>query len=171
MGGVGGYGNMYPGMTDAEAMEEEKNSHAAADAFAAGNLDYQAGRTRQAADRYREVLRLAPQHSFAWANLGNAQRDLGDVDGAITSHRKATKLFPARARHWFNLGVSLYSSRRHLGEALEAFRKALSINNYMASAHYSLGVALVESGDRAEAKGHYEQAVRIEPHTMVGSDE
>ena len=76
---------------------------------------------------------------------------------------------PARARHWFNLGVSLYSSRRHLGEALEAFRKALSINNYMASAHYSLGVALVESGDRAEAKGHYEQAVRIEPHTMVSA--
>ena len=74
-----------------------------------------------------------------------------------------------RARHWFNLGVSLYSSRRHLAEAVESFRHALHLNDAFASAHYSLAVALVEAGKRADAHGHYEKAIAIEPHTMVSA--
>lgn len=172
-GGYGGRGGNFfsERMSDAAAMEEERDVYAAAEAFAQGNIEYQNGvlHYHTAHEKYLEAVQLAPGHSFAWANLGNVQRDLGDLEQSVASHRRAATLLPTRARHWFNLGVSLYSSRRHLAEAVESFRHALHLNDAFASAHYSLAVALVEAGKRADAHGHYEKAIAIEPHTMVSA--
>jgi hypothetical protein len=49
------------------------------------------------------------------------QRELREFGEAVKSHRTAASLLPNRARHWYNLGVSLYSSRTALPEAVEAF--------------------------------------------------
>ena len=37
----------------------------------------------------------------------------------------------------------------------------------MANAHFNLGVALAEMGQRAEAASRYQQAAALEPNTMV----
>lgn len=115
LGGVGGDGfDLGP--------NDDKDAYDAADAFAHGNTEYTNGRLQAAKQRYLEAVRLAPSHTFAWANLGNVQRELREVDAAIVSHRYAVSLLPTRARHWYNLGVSLYSSRNALPDAVDAFQ-------------------------------------------------
>jgi len=148
--------------------DAEKATYDAADAFALGNAELVAGRLEPAKQQYAVAVQLAPQHSFAWANLGNVQRDLGEWPVAVASHRRAVSLLPTRARHWYNLGLSLHGSRESLPEAVGAFEAAVRLNDALASAHFSLGTALAEMGSRDEAKGCYLKASSLEPASGVG---
>jgi len=48
-------------------------------------------------------------------------------------------------------------------EALAAYRQALAIDPDFAEAHNDLGVALVHLAQPAEARSHFERAVRAAP--------
>jgi Flp pilus assembly protein TadD len=91
--------------------------------FAAAVGCHQAGDFRQAAARYRDILRQQPDHAGALHLLGVAcqQEDLLE---AATCIRRAIAIDGSKAVYHNNLGVVLRGQGR-LSEATAAYRRAL----------------------------------------------
>ncbi|MEM8599049.1 MAG: tetratricopeptide repeat protein [Bacteroidota bacterium] len=123
---------------------------------------HQRGRLRQAADRYREVLRLAPGHADASHFLGLALAQAGQPAEALPHLRQAAAALPQRPDVFTNLGEA---ERRtgNLEAAARAYHKALRLDARFAPAHYNLANVLKTTGALGEAVKHYEQAVRHAP--------
>ncbi|MCM0020754.1 MAG: tetratricopeptide repeat protein, partial [Tagaea sp.] len=89
------------------------------------------------------------------ANLGNARRATGDLEGAILALRRAAELEPANALTQANLGAALGEAGR-LGEAIAACRAALAADPANAPARSNLASALLDMGDVAGARAEWE---------------
>jgi tetratricopeptide (TPR) repeat protein len=106
----------------------------------------------QAMKRSTELL---PNDAEAHNNLGNAQRDLGQVNDAVTSFRQALKIQPSYAEAHNNLGNAL----KDLGDfdaAVASFRQALRIKPGVADIHWNLSAPLLAKGDYLEGWQHFE---------------
>jgi hypothetical protein len=68
-------GSVGGGLSDGGigAAAADRALYEAADMFSLGNEEYAAGNVEAARLRFEEAVRFNPQHSFAWANLGNVQ--------------------------------------------------------------------------------------------------
>src|SRR5262249_22644439 len=55
------------------------------------------GRKREAAEAFREVVRLKPDHARAHHNLGVSLKDIGDLEGAKKAWRDALRSQPDNA--------------------------------------------------------------------------
>ena len=64
-----------------------------------------ANRRNEAADLYRQALRLRPSWAEGWWSLGTLLYDQDDYSGAAAALRKATALNPAAGRGWAMLGL------------------------------------------------------------------
>lgn len=73
-----------------EALEADAGHYRAGTNL--GNLDLEAGRPAEAEARYREVLRLSPDHDGAHHNLGVALRRQGRLQESVRSIRRAQRL-------------------------------------------------------------------------------
>jgi len=105
---------------------------------------------------------LLPDDAEACCNLGNALRDLGQLDAAAARYRRALELKSDSAETHGNLGNIL----RDLGqytEALASFQRALQIKPGYAEAHYNRGIVLRELGRFTEAIASYRQALVLRP--------
>lgn len=105
---------------------------------------------------------LSPDDPIALNNLGNDQRQIGQLSEAIQTYRLALKLNPDAAEIYCNLGIAL-QDYGHLEEAVENFRNAIKLKPDFDGFHSSLGVALEASGLLAEAVGSYRRALEINP--------
>ncbi|MEO1075857.1 MAG: tetratricopeptide repeat protein, partial [Bacteroidota bacterium] len=123
---------------------------------------HQRGRLRQAADRYRDVLRLVPGHADAAHFLGLALAQAGQVSAALPHLRQAAAALPRRPDVLTNLGEAERRSG-DLEAAARAYHKALRLDARFAPAHYNLANVLKATGALGEAVRHYEQAVRHAP--------
>src|SRR5205085_7762180 len=85
------------------------------------------GEREQAADTWREVLRINPGDVDALANLGILSCDLGRISDAIDFGERALKLDPNRADVLSNLGIA-YEQQGRLADAVQCFRRALAID-------------------------------------------
>jgi tetratricopeptide (TPR) repeat protein len=121
----------------------------------------QQGRLDEAAEAYRETVRLEPTHYFAYNNLGTSLVKQDKFDEAIEAFRKSRQIRPSFAEAHFNLGNCLLR-QRELDEAVNAFREALRYDPAFASAHYNLGVALQYQGRLDEAIEEYRETLRLE---------
>jgi tetratricopeptide (TPR) repeat protein len=91
---------------------------------------------------------------------------------ALRSFELATRIDPALARAWNNLGVA----RARLGDrdgAVDAYRTAVTLDADSQSAHLNLAVVHLREGDLASADRHIREAERIDPrnpqlHTLRG---
>src|SRR4051812_12237092 len=55
----------------------------------------------------KQLVEMAPQVHAAWATLGVAQMELGELDGAVTSLRRALALAPNDPAVRLNLGEAM----------------------------------------------------------------
>lgn len=88
------------------------------------------------------------------ANLGNARRATGDLEGAILALRRAAELEPGNALTQANLGAAL-SEAGCLSEAIAACRAALAAEPANAPARSNLAAALLDGGDVAAARAEW----------------
>jgi tetratricopeptide (TPR) repeat protein len=105
---------------------------------------------------------IKPNYYEAHNNLGLTLRDLGKLDGAVTSFHKALAIKPDYYEAHNNLGLTL----RDLGkmdEAVTSFHKALAIKPDYIEAHNNLGVAHRELGNLDEAVASLQKALDIKP--------
>jgi protein O-GlcNAc transferase len=110
----------------------------------------------------RKTDELFPAHADAHNNLGNVLRDLGQLDEAAVSYRRALDIAPNLAEAHSNLGVVLWDLGQ-LDEAAMSYRRALSIAPDLAEAHSNLGLILWDLGQLDEAVERHRIALSFKP--------
>ena len=118
-------------------------------------------------------MTLSPQDAEAHSNLGVTLKELGRLDEAEVSYKKAIALKPDLAEAHSNLGNTLKKLGR-LDEAEVSNTQAIALKPDYAEAHSNLGNTLQELGRLDEAKASYKQAIALKPdyaevHSNLGN--
>ncbi|HEY4057574.1 MAG TPA: tetratricopeptide repeat protein [Kofleriaceae bacterium] len=106
-----------------------------------------------AIEAYRRVLRLRPETTEAWINLGRLFAESGDATAANDCFKSAVELDPADATAYYNLGVLAQDAGKE-EEAIALYRRALELDPRLAEAHYNLATLFDQSGDSRSAIRH-----------------
>jgi tetratricopeptide repeat protein len=106
-----------------------------------------------AIDAYRRSLRLRPECTEAWINLGRLFAESGDALAAHDCFRSALELDPADATAYYNLGVLAQDAGKE-ADAIALYRRALELDPHLAEAHYNLATLFDQSGDSRAAIRH-----------------
>ena len=115
---------------------------------------------------YEEAIRLKPDYSDAYNNIGLIYARSGRDDLAIEAYKKALDniiyLNPQRAH--FNLGV-VYLNRKEYHKAVEQFEEATNLVPDYAEAYVNLGRAYEGLHMDRQARRSYEKAVEFAPNS------
>ncbi|MBI5043903.1 MAG: tetratricopeptide repeat protein [Nitrospirae bacterium] len=122
----------------------------------------EAGMHKEAAEAYKQAIRIKPDDAEPHYNLGGAYGSLGMYKEAINAYKQAIRVKPDYAKAHYNLGIT-YGELGMYREAIEAFKQAIRIKPDYAEAHYNLGVAYGSLDMYKEAINAYKQAIRIKP--------
>jgi len=106
-----------------------------------------------AIDAYRRTLRLRPEITEAWINLGRLFAESGDPLAAHDCFRSALDLDPADATAYYNLGVIAQDAGKE-ADAIALYHRALELDPQLAEAHYNLATLFDQSGDSRSAIRH-----------------
>jgi tetratricopeptide (TPR) repeat protein len=114
------------------------------DAFRTDNLllmssiQFQLRNFSEAVFYAQQCIRVDPNFSEAYSNLGNALKELGDLRAAVQFYNKAIKLKPRFADAYNNLATA-HMQLGQLDEAKETYRMALVLDPKLVDAHNNLG--------------------------------
>ena len=128
-----------------------------------------AGRHEDAERHARVAVTMSPQSDEAHRELANVRFERRDVDGAIAELHTAIALRPAYATSHALLGYMLIRSARYR-EAVAPLTRATELNSRDASSFQLLGTAYQYLGDRQQAIGNYEHALRLNPSAIALSN-
>ena len=106
-----------------------------------------------AIDAYRRSLRLRPEITEAWINLGRLFAESGDATAAHDCFRSALDVDPADATAYYNLGVIAQDAGKE-ADAIALYHRALELDPQLAEAHYNLATLFDQSGDSRSAIRH-----------------
>ncbi len=106
-----------------------------------------------AIDAYKRSLRLRPESTEGWINLGRLHAETGDAVAANECFRTALERDPEEATAYYNLGV-LAQDVGSEAEAITLYRRALEIDPQLAEAHYNLATLFDQAGDSRSAIRH-----------------
>jgi predicted TPR repeat methyltransferase len=123
----------------------------------------QAEQWAAAAQLYRSILEVAPDHAGALHFSGVlAHQQEQDAD-AVALIARSLELEPDRADWHSNFGIVL-QDRLRLREATAAYEQAIGLDSEHANAHNNLGVVLRAQGRLVDAEAAYRTAIQIDPH-------
>jgi protein O-GlcNAc transferase len=131
-------------------------------AFALALQQHQAGRLREAEQRYRQILAQQPEHADALHMLGVVAIQTGRNDAAVELIGKAVATRPGFPQALNNLANALLALGR-AGEAAAACRQALALRAEYAEAWSNLGNALAAQKLFDEAIAAYRRAAALKP--------
>jgi len=106
-----------------------------------------------AIDAYRRSLRLRPECTEAWINLGRMFAESGDPEAARDAFGRALEIDPEDATAHYNLGVIAQDGGKE-ADAIGCYRRALELDPRLAEAHYNLATLFDQSGDSRAAIRH-----------------
>jgi len=110
------------------------------------------GRTQDAVGVYEECLRLDGDDPVALNNLAfHLAENRGDLDRALTLAQRARQKMPSQLEFADTLGW-IYLKKQLTDQALEIFQDLVARKPDAPSFRYHLGVALLEKGQRAQAR-------------------
>ena len=132
------------------------------------------GKTDEAIAKFQEVITAIPNCAECYANIGTVYTRAKKYDEAEAAYKKSIELKPDFAESYNGL-ANLYNAAKKFELAAEASKKAMELNaatpggaagatGGSASAVFNQGVILWNAGKIAEAKGQFEQAVKLEPN-------
>ena len=119
---------------------------------------------REAAADYQAVIEMTSDQGLlaqAYANLGAAQRELGDDDAAGRSYDQSLRLNPNQFNAWLGRGL-LAEKQGKLTEAISDLSRSVELRPTPRS-YYELGRALALAGRSREALDAYQQALKLAP--------
>ncbi len=122
------------------------------------------GRTQEAIAQYQSAIKLTDDPGVlaqAYANLGVAQRTLGEDDPARQSFQEALRLNPNQPNIWRGLGA-LAQKQGMLNDAIADFSRAVDLQP-TGEAYLDLGRSLQQAGRNPEALDAYRQALILSP--------
>lgn len=142
--------------------EAPRGSPEARARFERANVLRDQGLLEQAADQYREAIRLDPESAEAHNNLGSILGRQGRLQEAIREVSRAVELAPSLAEAHNNLGI-LLAVRGDSGSAESHFREAAGLDSRDPTARLNLGMLLAKQGRAKEAAEQLEEALRLQP--------
>lgn len=98
----------------------------------------------EAAEKFREAVRLNPDFSFSHHYLGTALYELGNIDEAQTAFLKAAELNSHYAATYLYLG-KIEAERENLAEAERYYRKTLELHPDFVEGMFGLAAVLTEN--------------------------
>ncbi len=110
----------------------------------------------------QKAAQLLPDDAEVHNNLGLVFQQLGQLDEAAASYRRAILAEPDYAAAHYNLG-NILAGKGRLNEAEASFRRALQIKPDDEETHYNLGNTLRELGRLNEAEASYRRALQLKP--------
>jgi len=132
-------------------------------------LDNQ-GQIEDAANHYRQALRINPYYMEAQNNLGQVLFRQGKINDAIIHLRKALKLNPNIPEIHINLGLALCKQGR-IDEAIHHFLEAIKLNPNLTGPNLYAANAFYVRGKMDEAIMYYQKALKQTPDSAeVQSD-
>jgi len=131
-------------------------------------LELEDSDSRAAIDAYRRGLRLRPDASESWVNLGRLLAEASDGAGAAECFRTAAELDPNDATTHYNLGVVAQDDGRE-SEAIMLYRRAIELDPSLAEAHYNLATLFDQTGDPRAAIRHINEYRKLTkgPHRTL----
>ena len=112
---------------------------------------------------YKEALKINPNHSDSYNNIGAALQLMGDQESAIKNFKHAIKIRPEYPEAYNNMGTSI----KDLGDlktSIVYFKQAIKIKPNYPEAYYNIGAALKDLGELETSIEHYKQAIKIRPN-------
>lgn len=91
---------------------------------------------------YNQALKIDPNHTKSYLNLGVMWRKKGELSKAITLYQQALAFEPNLHSAYFNLG-NVFLEQQRLDEAIVAYLETLMIQPDFESAYLNLGQALI----------------------------
>jgi len=91
-----------------------------------GDMLFKLQRPAEAADAYRTVLDIVPEHDQAWSSLGQCQLMLGQYADALVSLEKAVQLNANDVEANYYLAM-LYARQNETKKAVGCLRQALQL--------------------------------------------
>jgi Tfp pilus assembly protein PilF len=119
-------------------------------------------RTAEAAEHFREAVRIRANFAEGHNNLGGALAEQGHLAEAIEHYSQALRLRPGYSDAHNNLGVA-FANQGKTDEAIREFQESLRIDPNQADAHSNLAVMYETSGRVEEAIQHFNAALRANP--------
>ena len=115
---------------------------------------------KEAADSYRNALKIQPQFAEMQFNLGSALYQLGDSQGAIQHYQKAIQIKPDLVVAYFNLGIT-YQDELQFDKALSAYEKAIELEPGFYEAFGNKGAVYLFQGDLDAAILSFQKSLNI----------
>ncbi len=134
--------------------------------IALGNTYQLAGRTADAVRTFEHLATVDPKNGIAHENIGIARLQAKDLAGAETSLRKAIDVDPSLAGAYTALGVVFARTNRR-NDAIDAWKRAVTLDAGDFSAMYNLIVNLVESGRGSEAVPFADRFIATAPPELA----
>jgi len=125
-------------------------------------LEEDATKIEVAAELYRQILAMRPDHAPASINLGTIHYNRREFDRAEAFYRQATEADPEYALAFFDLG-NVLDETMQLDEAITAYKRAVELVPQYADAHYNLALAYERQGEKRRALRHWLMYARLDP--------
>ncbi|HZX96749.1 MAG TPA: tetratricopeptide repeat protein [Myxococcales bacterium] len=119
----------------------------------------------EAATALGKAAALEPKRARLWAELGDAEQQGGDVDGAIRDFQKALSLDSNLPSVWTKLGIA-YKDKDCKGcrtKAVDALKRATHVDPADAVAHHELGYMFKDDGRRKDAIVEFRRYLDLKP--------
>ena len=124
------------------------------------NIHKQLKKYDSAINYFEEAIRLNPNFSEAYNNLGNIKKRIGKIDEAINCFEKAIQLKENNIQAYFNL-ANIYKENKYFKELIKIYEKILSFNQNDTKTLYNLGSAYLFLGDIFKGKYYFEKIIKI----------
>jgi tetratricopeptide (TPR) repeat protein len=122
----------------------------------------QLGQHEQAADCYREMVRLEPDDMLGWNLVAQSERAARQPQRAIQTLNNALLIRNDSSATWFLLGES-YSDLGRDQLAAQAYRQAVRLNREFSQAWYGLGRSYARQGRQADFEQIVQTLARLDP--------
>ena len=116
-----------------------------------------------ARDLYRDLVEADPKNALALANLGSAEFQLKDYDGAIAHLEEAAHLRPRLHQTWLTLGMVHYQREDYL-LALSAMSRGVAEKPDDPRGHNYLSAVLKALGWTTAAESELQKALDADPN-------
>jgi len=110
---------------------------------------------------YREVLRLDPDHVYAYVNLGALLCEAGRCHEAVALYERASRLAPDAPLVHFNHAIALEDVGRDR-DALSSYERCLARDPRLGDAHFNAARLCDKLGDGRGALRHYSAYRRLQ---------
>lgn len=147
-----------------EASKKAVNLRPSAESyFNIGLASFYLKQYRDAADAYRQAIKLDPYNAFdAYYALGLVYRDWGRPEEEIQAYKQAIRLKPDYTSAYERLGACYMRAKKY-AEAVEVFRQLTVLKPGDAIAANNLGEAYAQLNRMNEAVESFRQSIRLKP--------